>query len=625
MEVKLINNNLVLDVIVDNSSDVNDDEYAFYLMHYKEKIAEQWYSKSKHIQFPLPDKKGEYYVICFQRNLKKNTKSKSNSNRLLISPAIRLNIPVGSSKGHYKQLKFFRRVIHGDYVSLKKNGYIPRVGATPIPLRIPVNYGPRNDRNIEFALNSWKFLAPIWKHYFETKKLRFLKEIYAFMLDWSKSLSIKSGENTFAWYDMAVGTRAIHLGLFLYVLNEESIEFSPRDTRILNDIVEDHIVYLENEKNLKFNNHGVWQILGLRLLYWSKNELDKSKIEFCEQQLDKLIQLNFTDENVSSENSPFYHKYTADLICQIPTQLFKNTQARITAIQEQKDEISGWLTSPSGFFFLIGDSDDKGMELKTESRCDFIENDKCFVSRHYPDSGYAIVRTHPDTKIQDSSALIFHATSSSYSHAHADKLSFILFQKGIELITDSGKYSYENDQWRRYFVSDRAHNTVGFSQKVIMPNEIELGDSSISACTVSGGEYILSGATQVRSLGFKHSREITYRPDRYIHIVDTINHSAGKSDGLEARLHFGLDISLQEINNRIVALHENKIIASIEMDAKLQKYKVYCGSEKPILGWTSRVYRKKKPVNTLIMTFGGDTKEITTKIYLEASSFFSEK
>ncbi|RZT94254.1 heparinase II/III-like protein [Advenella incenata] len=624
MEVRLINNDLVLDAIVDNPISNDGDEYAFYLMLHNEKVNEFWYSSHRHIQFPLPDKAGQYHVLCFHRNVKRSEKSRANSNRISVTPAIRWKIPQAVAIGRYKQLIYFRRVIFGDYESQKRLGYIPRVGAAPIPLLVPMNYGPRNDRNIEFALSSWKFLAPIWKVYFSSKKYKYLKELYTFFLDWNQSLEISNGKNSFAWYDMAVGTRAMHLALFLYVLNEEKIELSTRDSRILGDIINRHIEYLENEKNLKYNNHGVWQILGLRLLYWSRNETSQEKIDFCEYQLSKLIDLNFTEENVSSENSPFYHKYTADLICQIPTQLFAQTQARITAIQDKKDEISAWLTSPSGYFYLIGDSDDKGMLLKSKISCDFVQDDICYISKAYLGSGYAIVRTHPDTPTDDNAALIFHATSASYSHAHSDKLSFVFIHKGIELISDSGKYSYENDKWRKYFVSDRAHNTVGFTNKVFMPTDTNLGDSHIFECNFDNGTYYLSGETKKKDVLFEHKRILSFKPDEYLNIVDHIIHKCEGVGDIEVRLHFGIDISLQEINSRLVALFDNKIIASIEPDSRLLQYEIYSGSENPILGWSSRAYKKKKPINALVMRFAPDLTEIQTKIHLKASRFFND-
>jgi uncharacterized heparinase superfamily protein len=75
-----------------------------------------------------------------------------------------------------------------------------------------------------------------------------------------------------------------------------------------------------------------------------------------------------------------------------------------------------------------------------------------------PASGYAIFRPH------DGASLVVDvgAPCPDYlpAHAHADMFSFELCLGGRRVVVDSGVYTYEAGQWRDYFRSTRAHNTV---------------------------------------------------------------------------------------------------------------------------------------------------------------------
>lgn len=84
----------------------------------------------------------------------------------------------------------------------------------------------------------------------------------------------------------------------------------------------------------------------------------------------------------------------------------------------------------------------------------------------FPDGGYfiqrsdwgAVARTPRDARF-----LIFDAGAlGDGGHGHYDALSFEAFARGRELIVDPGRYTYSEhgENWRRWFKSTAAHNTV---------------------------------------------------------------------------------------------------------------------------------------------------------------------
>ena len=76
----------------------------------------------------------------------------------------------------------------------------------------------------------------------------------------------------------------------------------------------------------------------------------------------------------------------------------------------------------------------------------------------FRDAGYVVLRD------KTRNYLFFDAgpmgPESMPGHGHADALSFILYGEGRPLIVDPGVYSYHDKEWRDYFRSTSAHNTV---------------------------------------------------------------------------------------------------------------------------------------------------------------------
>jgi hypothetical protein len=84
----------------------------------------------------------------------------------------------------------------------------------------------------------------------------------------------------------------------------------------------------------------------------------------------------------------------------------------------------------------------------------------------FPDGGYFIQRSSwgDDTEsLRDARYLIFDAGSlGDGGHGHYDALSFEAYAHGRALVVDPGRYTYSEhgENWRRWFKSTSAHNTV---------------------------------------------------------------------------------------------------------------------------------------------------------------------
>ena len=109
--------------------------------------------------------------------------------------------------------------------------------------------------------------------------------------------------------------------------------------------------------------------------------------------------------------------------------------------------------------------------------------------------------------------LFFDAAAMGGAHGHADALNVEWMWKNQLFFTDTGRYTYEEGKWRRYFKSTRAHNTVtvdGLDQTPYLFTQ-QWGEPEAQATTLrweSNDSYHFIDASQ----------------DGYTHLPDPVTH-----------------------------------------------------------------------------------------------------
>lgn len=192
------------------------------------------------------------------------------------------------------------------------------------------------------------------------------------------------------------------------------------------------------------------------------------------------------------------------------------------------------------------------------------------------------------------------------AHGHSDALSFLLHVNGFPIFIDSGTYSYHvSKRWREYFVSTMAHNTVCIDNK----NQAkQVGDTmwlNHYQCTVlesSNGAKIES-VNAIHS-GYKnvtHKRKIEFlRDEDSFRISDEIQNNDGENHDIMILFHLNPDITISEVNgNKILLSHPSNIKLSLEFISVDCQLNIVKGQEKPILGWYSDSFMKKRPTSVI--------------------------
>ncbi len=177
-------------------------------------------------------------------------------------------------------------------------------------------------------------------------------------------------------------------------------------------------------------------------------------------------------------------------------------------------------------------------------------------------------------------------------HAHADALSVTLFSGGRELLVDPGTFVYNcAPEWRSYFRSTRAHNTVTIDGR----DQAEQGGTfhwKTKICSRAAREFTSPGIEYVEGehdgyrrmpQGVIHRRRLLCIPPNQWIIVDDFRGSGEHT--FDFHYHFPADVEVSGLPLRLFGSQPVKTTR--------------------IAGWMSRGYGEKLPCSTLRATLTG--------------------
>ena len=202
------------------------------------------------------------------------------------------------------------------------------------------------------------------------------------------------------------------------------------------------------------------------------------------------------------------------------------------------------------------------------------------------------------------------------AHAHADALSVTLFSRGRELLVDPGTFVYNGaPEWRSYFRSTRAHNTVSIDgrdqaeQRGTFHWKTELTAQAAKEFTLPGLDYVEGehGGYRRMPQGVTHRRRILHVPPESWIVVDDFRGSGEHRFDFHYHLAPGVEISrLERDESGVVAGAEQAgLLLRLVADRPVASADLIRGETAPIGGWASRGYGGKRPCCTLRTTITG--------------------
>ena len=234
---------------------------------------------------------------------------------------------------------------------------------------------------------------------------------------------------------------------------------------------------------------------------------------------------------------------------------------------------------------------------------------------HFPTSGYTLVRTEDDTAIVFDHGPL--GMSPLYNHGHADALAVHLKVRGRPILVDPGTYRYNGaPQWRRYFKSTRAHNTVAI-------------DGQDQAVQASG--FVWSHPYVCRMDRYENRQDhliVSASHDGYRHLDEPVDHRRtvfwNQKDTLviddtfqgtghhRFDLHFHLhpQAAVEPAQDRWLIRNDG---ATVHVHLELSGeggLEAVRGWTNPPLGWFSPAYGIKEPCTVLTATRTGRPKDV---------------
>src|SRR5690606_17354547 len=159
-----------------------------------------------------------------------------------------------------------------------------------------------------------------------------------------------------------------------------------------------HVEKLREPGFVVMNNHGLFQLKGLRLLgvVLDGHPCCEGEREFSAQLMKQLLETQFDRFGMHVENSPDYHGFVLREFRQIRPALFPEIEEQLSDTLAKAEEILPWFTFPDRTVAPIGDSGGLGASFGPRARPDFTlqagSGERVLV-RDLTASGYAVVRS----------------------------------------------------------------------------------------------------------------------------------------------------------------------------------------------------------------------------------------
>jgi len=257
-----------------------------------------------------------------------------------------------------------------------------------------------------------------------------------------------------------------------------------------------------------------------------------------------------------------------------------------------------------------------------------------FVSRGLPWSGHYVMRTGWG---EDDLFMLVDSGPYGSAHQHEDKLHFVLYGYGKQLVLDPGNFSYDASRWRRYVLTTPGHNTImvdgmgqhrrGDESTYYWPRPWQ-GDAPVENDTLwvseSGFDFVrgtykdgygkvAEGARELRRPergdvemyhGVTHTRRVLFlKPDYWI-IVDSLSASDEAEHVYESLFHLDAEEAVLDELNAVTTMDPDTANLTIVPAANdgITVEIVKGKEEDPVQGWANDPWR---PAPTAIYTQTG--------------------
>jgi len=512
---------------------------------------------------------------------------------------------------------------------------------------------------IKFAweLNRLHHLPQLALVFSLTGNPKYKEEIFTQLKSWIKSNPYPKGINWIMGIEL--GIRITNVVYTLKFLGEAQLK--PEQQKLISQFIFIHAnhLYRYPSKHTSGGNHAISEALGLFItgLCFPKMRKAHKWKRFGKNVLEREIVRQIYPDGSSFEHSIPYLQFIVDhyliyyLLCKQHNEAYdpvieKRLKASFEFIHSILDENANypsigdnddghllkiWFGTHNNFSSLLNTGailfnrpewlrdksklDHKTQLLLGKSAQNILNQKKAGLTTNLPDtkffkhSGLAVIRdnTHPKVLFIGNSGPL--GLRPLAGHGHADALSFWISVDGKPIFIDPGNYLYHSgSEWRNYFRSTSAHNTITVDKNdqakmvadFIFSNFYKIKDPLLK----ENPESILWSAGHD---GYKkindpvsHIRTVKYLKKKRQFIIKDELKCTGKH-WIECFFHFYPACSVKTKNN-IYYIFCGDIKVQLEIDKNWINQKLLIGNYNPLSGWFSAGFNQLVETNTLLLS-----------------------
>lgn len=348
----------------------------------------------------------------------------------------------------------------------------------PGGIRWEANPTPNHYREWTWQLNrhhEWRMLGHLYRETGDETYARLFVELFTSWREQTECPDDVSGFETEAW-------RTIEIGIRMTKIWHYAIHAFYRSPSVTDHTLTEIFASMwENANRLRCHpTHGNWLIMEMSglyhvgLLYPFFAEADAWR-EYATSRMTDELDVQLYPDSFQYELTTNYHgvvvnnyTYAIDtsraMDAPLPTPFL--------AVLERAYELYPRLAMPDFTLPDLNDgcrADAAGMCAEALKLFPAREDYRYLASRRaegtpppftdyvFPYSGMAVLRDSWDA---DSQWAFFESAPFGRGHQHDDKLNFLLYAYGRNLLRDTGNYAYDSSMMRRYVLSSFSHNTA---------------------------------------------------------------------------------------------------------------------------------------------------------------------
>jgi hypothetical protein len=467
-----------------------------------------------------------------------------------------------------------------------RHGWQPsnRTDRMPMSLPLPWDAACQGDRRCGFELHSWDPMSAPLVAYSTTGVREYLEWCVQLALDWALQHPNLDPVAEFSWYGMAVGKRAFRLG---YMLSAGSYAGLRTDDLItLAASLRLHLRNLGDEAAYQsHSNQGVYQVAGQLAASRAIRLLPESSpgYEQGQHRLRNLILNQFDCEGAHHEHSPSYHLIVLRTLVALRTLGLVEAPEAIRRLEAAEAALA-WFVAPVGIVPTVGDSDRlpsaiaedpnfRAPELRYALSAGAEGEAAQNTFRSFQEAGYVSARdcwaAADDFRL--SSYLLQSCGFHSRVHKHADDLSFVWYARGLDLLTDPGRFGYPgrmdpdsplgrlgfyyDDPARIYVESTRSHNCLEIDYTSYPRRGVAFYGSAIRTASRDETTGVVASESAVAHFDtIDQMRLLFHLPGEWTVVVDRATDAERRTHDYCQRFQFGPELELLDHDARSVLL-----------------------------------------------------------------------